>query len=290
MCNSPFLKTVSNGTRQKYIKIPCGQCIGCRIDKLKMWTARCEYEAKKGQNSFVTLTIDDLHLNFKENASRATLDRSELKKFFDRVYKAYEVKYKKKPDYKYFASAEYGGIFLRPHYHVLFFGLDFKIDQDIIKASWKYGNVDFKPLLRGGIRYVVDYFTKEHVNGKLAEERYDKKGLERPFISHSQGLGRGLYFENRDQIKETGKVKIGSKTFPVPTYYRSLLTDYTDEQAYTQTDAQYHEKKRMLRRMKANGFTNLEEYEEFLHKNNERELLEKMRNKGAIIDDRILNI
>lgn len=292
MCNNPIVTTISNGIRQKSIKYPCGNCIGCRIDKLRIWSTRCEYEAKKRQNSFVTLTIDDLHLKFKENASMATLDRSELRKFFDRIRVNFKAKYgKTKPyDVKFFATGEYGGIFGRPHYHILFFGLDFKLDQDLIKKCWKWGNVKIDPLLQGGIRYVVDYFTKEHVNGELAIKMYDTKGIERPFIMHSQGIGRGLYFENRDQIKKTGKIKIGSKTFPVPAYYRSLITDYDSEQCYTQTDAQYHEKKRMLRRAKANGFEKLEEYEEFLHKNNERALLEKLRNKGAIIDDRTLNV
>lgn len=290
MCNNQIIKTVSNGIRQKSIKYPCGNCIGCRIDKLRMWSARCEYEAKKGQNAFVTLTYDDLHLHFKEGASMPSLDRLELKKYFDRVYRAYENKYKKKPEYKYFSSAEYGGIFLRPHYHILFFGLDFKNDKDIIEKTWKLGQIKILPLLKGSIKYVVDYFTKEMINGEQAVKRFDTKGLERPFVSHSQGIGRGLYFENSEQIKKTGKIIIGSRTFPVPTYYRSLLTDYTDEQTYTQTEAQFHEKKRMIRRAKANGFEKLEEYEEFLHKNNERELLEKLRNKGAILDDRILNI
>ena len=44
-------------------KIPCGQCIGCRLSKSREWAARCVVEAKSHKNNmFLTLTYDDAHL------------------------------------------------------------------------------------------------------------------------------------------------------------------------------------------------------------------------------------
>ena len=45
--------------------VPCGQCIGCRLDYCRQWATRCMLEAKdypKGSCWFVTFTYDDEHL------------------------------------------------------------------------------------------------------------------------------------------------------------------------------------------------------------------------------------
>ena len=45
----------------KVMLIPCGQCIGCRIQQREDWTTRIELEAKqwpKEQVWFITLTYD----------------------------------------------------------------------------------------------------------------------------------------------------------------------------------------------------------------------------------------
>ena len=46
------------------IKLPCGQCFGCRLEHSRMWAMRCMNEKRvcNGDSSFVTLTYDDAHL------------------------------------------------------------------------------------------------------------------------------------------------------------------------------------------------------------------------------------
>ena len=45
------------------VKIPCGQCIGCRLQKSLDWAVRCVHEKSlHEESSFVTLTYDDEHL------------------------------------------------------------------------------------------------------------------------------------------------------------------------------------------------------------------------------------
>ena len=46
-----------------WIQIPCGQCIGCRLDYSRQWADRCLMELQYHKSSyFVTLTYDDLHV------------------------------------------------------------------------------------------------------------------------------------------------------------------------------------------------------------------------------------
>ena len=45
----------------KFLLLPCGQCVGCRLDHSREWAVRCMLEAKEHQfNWFVTFTFDIL--------------------------------------------------------------------------------------------------------------------------------------------------------------------------------------------------------------------------------------
>ena len=47
----------------KHFIIPCGQCIGCRIDYSKQWATRMLLENEYSSEShFITLTYDDTHV------------------------------------------------------------------------------------------------------------------------------------------------------------------------------------------------------------------------------------
>lgn len=50
------------------IKIPCGKCVGCRLDYSRTWADRCVLEGKSFEhNWFVTLTYDDVNLETKND-------------------------------------------------------------------------------------------------------------------------------------------------------------------------------------------------------------------------------
>lgn len=43
--------------------LPCGRCIGCRLEQSRQWATRIMHEAQLHEhNSFVTLSYDDAHL------------------------------------------------------------------------------------------------------------------------------------------------------------------------------------------------------------------------------------
>ena len=47
-------------TEGRYILLPCGQCMECRINKAREWSVRLVHEAKMHErSSFLTLTYND---------------------------------------------------------------------------------------------------------------------------------------------------------------------------------------------------------------------------------------
>ena len=50
----------SEADRGSPVTVPCGQCIGCRLEYARSWAVRCMHEASMHEeNCFVTLTYDD---------------------------------------------------------------------------------------------------------------------------------------------------------------------------------------------------------------------------------------
>lgn len=239
----------SNFTRN-YFNIPCGWCLNCRIDKMNELTDRCEYEyINYGCGAFVTFTFDDYHLNpymfidSKDGQVKASLNKKCLKDFLNRLNKevhAYTKKYGLtpfcRPDYKYLCVGEYGengSQFDRPHFHCLFFGLDFAMCERLFWKAWQYqGSIQVGAIRNGGIGYVISYLDKQFY-GYESFLKYDYHHLQKPFQVHSLGLGEGLYKSQLKYIKEHDSCyHWRGKDKPVPKYYKdkyNLISDLTME-------------------------------------------------------------
>ena len=136
--------------RESLMLLPCGQCIGCRLERSRQWAVRCMHEASlPADNCFVTLTFSDDNL-----PKDGSLQKSDLQKFFKRLRRYLEsddcrVDF---PDLferkiSYYACGEYGEKFSRPHYHVCIFNLDFPdkrkvsdkgplYESDLLSSIW----------------------------------------------------------------------------------------------------------------------------------------------------------
>ena len=45
------------------VQVPCGRCIGCRLEYSRQWAIRCVHESQMHtENCFITLTYDNYHL------------------------------------------------------------------------------------------------------------------------------------------------------------------------------------------------------------------------------------
>lgn len=218
------------------MQFPCGWCLNCRVDKRNSLTHRCEKEfIDKKCGAFVTFTYDNPHIipHLRRNAKGelvATLSKLDAKRFLDRLNKLVH----SQPDtllcnhkYKYLIVGEYGGngsLFDRPHFHVLFFGLDFALCKKLFLRAWQgKGQIDIGNIGNGAIGYVTKYLDKQ-IFGGLARRTYDDNNLERPFCHHSLGLGASLYVENLDYARNPehlGVYRWKGRDVPFPAYYKN---------------------------------------------------------------------
>ena len=190
--------------RSKYIDVPCGKCIQCIKTKSLWLETACNYEYNKyGCGAFVTLTYDDQHYLklYNEEKEDFLADYRDFQLFLKRLRQNLYRKYEVRHEFKYLATTEYGEKNGRIHYHVLFFGLDFRNNELDIWKAWENGITDCRPIDTTGkaIRYVLKYLTKDE---RRQKEKYNFGKYESPYIKYSKGLGKGFIQDNINFIYE----------------------------------------------------------------------------------------
>lgn len=227
-----FEPDIINGYR---IKIPCGKCIGCRLDYSRQWALRAVNEAMcHKDNTFVTLTFDDDHL---------PEDRSVHKSYISSWMKRFRKKFGN--DIRFMLCGEYGEKFQRPHYHILFFNFKFPDQKywsqrhgqiyyrsSMLEDVWRdpcassgngysvIGDVTFE-----SAAYVGRYVTKKF-DGLLAEKKYQGREKEFLHVSRMPGLGYDFIIKNYQEILNRGYCVLpnGHKA-PIPRYYLDVVKD-----------------------------------------------------------------
>ena len=226
--------SIFNSRYNRFFEVPCSYCLNCRVDRRNFLEDCCIHaENVLGTSAFVCLTYDDYRL-----PSNGSLCRDDFVKFIKRL-RSYIIYHSNKfndkyinPNFDYLAVGEYGDSFNRPHYHILFFGLDSRFIEKILLDCWSGGIVDIGPLENGGIRYVLSYLEK-NIKGSLAKQLYDDVGIERPFLSHSQKLCSRFIVDNLDVIRfNDGAYPTGrpNQLRPIPQYWQKVLclSPFTD--------------------------------------------------------------
>lgn len=223
-CTDPK-RIFKNLDRNKYpdgLRIPCGRCLSCRIKKRSEWSMRMLHEFDYHDDTlYLTLTYNDENIPDCES-----LQKKELQKFFKRLRKSTQKKF------KYFACGEYGGKLNRPHYHAIIFGLSKKNPDDVnnIINAWPYcdwhNNNIFNGSLRlvtpESIRYVAKYMDKK-LSGDMLEEVYIANGLENQFALMSKGIGLNYCLDNGLKIAEKGYLTLNGNKVSIPRYYLNKL-------------------------------------------------------------------
>lgn len=112
------------------VKLPCGGCLGCRLDRCNDWALRCMHESQlHRENCFITLTFDNDHLPGPSVSVRPfQLFMKKLRKATDRKI-------------RYFHSTEYGDRKMRPHHHAILFG--FSPNDLVTSRRSRKGNLFF---------------------------------------------------------------------------------------------------------------------------------------------------
>ena len=160
----------------EYDTIPCGRCIGCRLQKSREWANRAVMELPyHSSNLFITLTYDDDHVPHSGSVSdngeyvdTLTLNKEDLRNFWKRLRNYCDNKDEK---IRYLACGEYGSNTARPHYHAIVFGLslpdlvpftkndlgDWLYTSETLAKIWKNGNVLVGEANYETIAYVARY-------------------------------------------------------------------------------------------------------------------------------------
>lgn len=209
--------------------VPCGKCVGCRLDRARVWAVRCMLERKLHDAAcFVTLTYNDAHL-----PPLGSLQPDDLARFWKRLRKAVG-------KVRYFAAGEYGTHTARPHYHAIIFGWS---PPDLERISrnhegsylytsaqltdiWTYGATVVGECTAASAAYVARYCSKAMMNDWEADDRRVP-----PFTraSRNPGLGGDYYETFKRSLAGNDTVVVDNQRYRLPRYFlEKIACDYPD--------------------------------------------------------------
>lgn len=239
--------------KREEIQIPCGQCLGCRLEYSRQWAIRCQHEMKfHKENCFITITYDDDHLprkgvnkkHIQDFIKRLRYYLSNDENFQKRLklYHGRDPTFKPEVNLRYFGCSEYGDQTYRPHYHFILFGfcpddlvLFSKSEKtgccvyksDFLTDIWGQGNVlvgescNFETAA-----YIARYVVKQFKQKEILNENFKKLNKNFILCSRRPAIGARFFEENIGQLERLDKVLIreGVRCLP-PKYYDKKLKE-----------------------------------------------------------------
>ena len=234
---------------------PCGQCLACTINRRRVWTARQILESQgHSRNWFITLTYNDEHLP-------PEVQKAEVQKFMKRLRK------NTGQELRYFACAEYGDKYGRPHFHLNLFGYqpdlflktirtnrgtyeDIFQCRHLLKAWQDRGYHTLDEFTDKRAAYVANYVTKKEnkcpgkrkgISPQVAE-KLPKEDQEREpefaLMSRRPGIGAEKFLEFCTSRELAAWIAANPETAEVPRVFQqkgkywpvgSYLRDYVHE-------------------------------------------------------------
>lgn len=165
------------------VSVPCGRCIGCRLERSRQWAVRLMHEAQSHADAaFLTLTYDPEHL-----PAGGGLVKADFVKFMKRLRRTRPPR-----SVRYFHCGEYGSKKRRPHYHAIVFGVPFE-DRVFFKEEsgnklyrspelerlWPFGASLIGAVTFESAAYVARYCVeKMHFFGEFVYEHIDPESGE----------------------------------------------------------------------------------------------------------------
>ena len=233
------------------LQVPCGKCIGCRLDYSRTWADRCVLESLEYDKKlcwFVTLTYDNDHLITSERSlltdkNTLTLYPRDVTLFLKRLRDAWDYRYNWQ-GIRYYLCGEYGSTTARPHYHLLLFNCpipdlkysakntrgDIHYNSDELTELWGNGFICIGELTWETAAYTARYVLKKF-KGETKDETeayYKNAGLVPEFTrcSRRPGIARGYYEAHKDEIYKNDEIILpkGKVTKP-PKYFDNLMKD-----------------------------------------------------------------
>lgn len=225
------------GGNGRPLELPCGRCIGCKLDRARAWSVRITHEAQLyDSNLFLTLTYRDEDL--PEDKS---LHYEDFQLFMKRLrfrLKGVSVGPNGRRPIRFFVAGEYGGLTKRPHFHAILFNTLFPDQRKFVNGTWwsglaeelwSKGNVVIGSVTPASAAYVAGYSLKK-VHGQAAKDAYEdvvnlrtgEVSCRRPeMVAMSRRPGIGAWWYDRfagDLFPFDHAVQCGQE-YKVPRYY-----------------------------------------------------------------------
>lgn len=230
----------------KYKEVPCGKCIGCKLDYSRTWAIRCmnEFESVGKVGLFLTLTYNNDHVNVREfDVSHAVIEafpplainshngkavysvlvKEDLQKFQKRLRKYLDDYFPDEEHHiSYFCCGEYGGSTFRSHFHGCYFGLarkyfpDLKVFKNhgtiywksaILDRIWNKGNVIVGDISFESCAYVARYVLKKKMNDAIPCPASEEYP-EFVLMSRRPAIGLRYLKEHEDLLVDTGRMSV----------------------------------------------------------------------------------
>lgn len=217
------------------VTIPCGRCIGCKLERSRQWAIRCMHEASLHEdNSFITLTYNNKYL-----PADGSLNKKHFQDFIKRLRKSLPEK-----KIRYFHCGEYGPENWRPHYHACLFGHDFvpkthwqtNNNQKLyispeLQKLWHYGFSSIGTVTFDSAAYVARYIMKK-ITGDKAQKHYEHVDTETGEVtqllpeyttmSRNPGIGRGWYDKYKSEVYPSDFIVIRGVKMKPPKFYEKM--------------------------------------------------------------------
>lgn len=223
------------------LELPCGRCVGCRLERSRQWAIRCVHEASlQEDNCYITLTYEVNPVTLVYSDFQLFMKR--LRRFFSPVV------------VRFFMCGEYGELNLRPHFHACLFGAYFRdrvlfsqdngfnlyTSADLTKL-WPLGFSTVGDVSFQSAAYVARYLMKK-VTGDDAKCHYryvvaeTGEVIERlPEFAHMSlkpGIGARWLDKYQSDVYPTGEMVINGVQCKPPKYYDRRFKKL-DEDAHT---------------------------------------------------------
>lgn len=229
--NARLFKQGKSPIGDNNVSIPCGKCVGCRLERSRQWALRCMHEASLHErNCFLTLTYSDEYL-----PPDRSLNVSHFQLFFKRLRKKYG------DGIRFYHCGEYGDQLGRPHYHACVFNFDFPdkvfykmsngerlFTSESLSTLWGFGFCTIGALTFESAAYVARYCMKK-VNGDMADDHYCvvdpdsgrvfKVKPEYATMSRRPGIGRGWYEKYSSDAYPSDYLVVNGVKCKPPRYY-----------------------------------------------------------------------
>ncbi len=219
------------------LMLPCGSCIGCRLERSRQWAVRMMHESQMHDtNSFITLTYrpEDLPLHgvcvhhFQDFMKRL---RSRLSPRAIR----------------FFHCGEYGEKFSRPHYHAIIFGFDFPdklpfkeanghvlFQSPFLEEVWSFGHCLVGSVSFESCAYVARYIVKKVLGEKGLDHYFSLNELTGELVeqtpeyctmSRRPGIGARWMEKFGTEVFHNDSVVMRGFEQNVPRFYESFFDE-----------------------------------------------------------------